>query len=88
MMHIVKHKQDPINAIIRSKDGNTIEMKTMTITTKMRTANFAMRITVFVDPLAWRERKSFCELRPQRISTVAMSGRQLKVLLVLYSVSI
>ena len=36
MMHIVKHKADPISAMILSKDGKTIATKTMTNTTKMR----------------------------------------------------
>lgn len=40
MMQIVKHKADPISAIIRSNEGNSTAMITMLTTTRMRIKAF------------------------------------------------
>lgn len=37
MIHIVKQRQEPINAMIRSKEGKIMAMVTITSTTRTRT---------------------------------------------------
>lgn len=36
MMQIVKHNNEPMSAMMRSNDGNTMAMKTIRTSTKMR----------------------------------------------------
>ena len=40
MMQIVKHKADPIRAMILSKEGKSTAMKTIITTTRMRITAF------------------------------------------------
>lgn len=78
MMQMVKHKQDPINAMILSKAGKTTARKT--IITRERTRIIILanwRIASFVSP----ERLAVASGRdwtPQRTSIVDTRGRQLE----------
>lgn len=77
MMQIVKHKQDPINAMILSKEGKTTAMVTMTTTVRTRIIIFDdWRITPSTS-LVWFADASGRVCSPQRISRVATRGRQL-----------
>ena len=78
-MQIVKHSKDPMSAMMRSKDGKTMAMKTMTTSTKTRIRALPI-VAAFSDAsLPWCEEWWFEESRPQRTSAVAMSGRALVV---------
>ena len=76
-MHMVKHNADPINAMIRSKDGTRIAMIVMMMTVSIRIPSFSKprekpdmpTIPVELD----RARTS----SPAAISTVLMIGRAL-----------
>jgi len=77
MMHIVKHKADPISAMIRSKDGKTIAMSTMTTTTSIRTMPVENRWKIPCSPFWSSEFIRGRSPSPHSTSTVATRGRQL-----------
>jgi hypothetical protein len=76
-MHIVKHSADPISAMIRSKDGNTIAISTITTTTRMRIRILADWRMLSRTPFGGSETALGCSPSPHRISTVATRGREL-----------
>lgn len=74
MMQIVKHNKEPMSAIMRSKDGKTMAIKTIRTSTNTRIRALPI-VTAFPDAsVLFREAGS----RPHRTSAVAMSGRALK----------
>jgi len=82
MMQIVKHKADPISAMIRSKEGKTIAMSTITTTTSIRIIPVENRRTIPCSPFWSSEFIPGRSPSPHSTSTVATRGRQL------YAVSI
>lgn len=77
-MHIVKHRAEPISAIILSNDGKRTAMQTIRTITAIRIAAFeASRSTDFIAP-CWLDCPSGRGTSPQRTSMVATRGRQLQ----------
>lgn len=77
MMQIVKHRADPINAMILSKDGKTTDIITMTTTTRMRIRILDDWRMLSLNPFGGSVIELAGNPRPQRTSTVATNGRQL-----------
>lgn len=75
-MHIVKQREDPINAIMRSNAGKTIAMNTISAIRKMRIAILTVWWILSLEG-EWRDADSLCESTPQMTSQMAISGRQL-----------
>lgn len=67
-----------MSAMMRSKDGKTIAMKTIRTSTKMRIRTLPI-VAAFPDVSLLCCEEWFDESRPQRTSAVAMSGRALDV---------
>jgi hypothetical protein len=76
MMQIVKHNKEPMRAMMRSKDGKTMAMKTIRTRTKTRIRALPI-VTAFPDASLLCCEEWFDESRPHKTSAVAMSGRAL-----------
>lgn len=75
-MQIVKHNKEPMRAMMRSKDGKTMAMKTIRTRTKTRIRALPI-VTAFPDVSLLCCEEWFDESRPHKTSAVAMSGRAL-----------
>ena len=76
-MQMVKHRADPINAMILSKDGKTIDSNTITTTTRMRIRILNDWRMLSLTPFGGSVIALGGNPSPQRISTVATRGREL-----------
>ena len=77
MMQIVKHRADPISAMILSKDGKTTAISTITMTTRMRTRILNDWRMLSLTPFGGSVIALGGNPSPQRTSTVATRGREL-----------
>lgn len=77
MMQMVKHRAEPIKAMILSNDGKTIDNITITTTTRMRTRILDDCRMLSLTPFGGSVIELGGSPSPQRTSTVATRGRQL-----------